>query len=108
MLHNLTVNQNKGRDMELLTLVKLHKAVLERNQAGLQGYTTHVLQAKAPPEKGPVHLQQLSYTMGLLVCTTTRTLKTSLLLCALFWEAERFLCIKVPFMFSNEVSATSF
>lgn len=35
-MHILTVNQNKDRDMELWTLAKLHKAVLERDQAGLQ------------------------------------------------------------------------
>lgn len=53
VLHILTVNQNKDRDMELWTLAKLHKAVLERDQAGLQGYASHVLHPKPLLRKDP-------------------------------------------------------
>lgn len=41
------------RDMGLLMPVKLHKAVLERNRAGLQAYTTHVLHPKPLLRKDP-------------------------------------------------------
>lgn len=52
-MHILTVNQNKDRDMELWALAKLHKAVLERDQAGLQGYASHVLHPKPLLRKDP-------------------------------------------------------